>query len=136
MGRVRLLAGGTDLLVMIKQGRLVPEFVVSLKDVPGLSYVREQKRGGLRIGAMTPLREMERSPLLQSKYPPSQRLQDGSAPPSSLAATIGGNLCNGAPSADLAPLWFALEPKPGFKGNQRESFLLKILSWTWQSGYG
>lgn len=119
-GLVHLLAGGTDLLVMMKQGRLAPKVVVSLKDVPGLSYIREQKHDELRIGAMTPLRELEGSPLLQSKYPALSRAAGWiGSPQVRWRATIGGNLCNGAPSADLAPPLVCLGAKAWVQGKAK-----------------
>ena len=116
-GKVCLLAGGTDLLVMMKQGRSAPEYVVSLKDLPGLSYIREQKDGEVKIGVMTPLREVEDSTLLRSRYPALPKAAEWiGSPQIRRRATCGGNLCNGAPSADLAPPLICLEAKALIQG--------------------
>ena len=103
-GKARVLAGGTDLLVMMNQGRFQPEYLVSLKNLPNLAYIREQKNGGVKMGSMTLLQEIESSPLIQKKYPLLSKAAEwiGSRQVR-WRATCGGNLCNGAPSADLAP---------------------------------
>ena len=118
--KIRILAGGTDLLVMMKQGRLAPEYVVSLKDVPGLTYIREQKNGGVKIGAMMSLREVECSESLRLRYPslPCAAGWVGS-PQIRWRATIGGNLCNGAPSADLAPPLVCLGAQAFIQGKSK-----------------
>jgi hypothetical protein len=54
-GQRKALAGGTDLLVQIKQGKLHPKAVVSLRDIPELSFIRPAPERGVSIGAMTPL---------------------------------------------------------------------------------
>ena len=78
-GKARLLAGGTDLLVMMKQGTIQPEYLISLKDIPKLAGIRELRDGRVKIGAMTLLREIERSDLLQKpSFPYYPRPRDGS----------------------------------------------------------
>jgi carbon-monoxide dehydrogenase medium subunit len=107
--RAVVLAGGTDLLLKLREGTLQPENVVSLRQVSELSGTREDK-DGLRIGATTPLREIIRSPLLRRQHPCLVHAASliGSVQVRSLA-TIGGNLCNAAPSADMAPPLLALD---------------------------
>ena len=125
-GKARVLAGGTDLLVMMKQGRLQPEYLVSLKNLPNLSYIREQKNRGVKIGSMTLLREMESSPLLQKKYPLLSKAAEwiGSRQVR-WRATCGGNVCNGAPSADLAPPLICLEAKAVLTGKAKRTIPLE-----------
>ena len=55
----RFLAGGTDLVIAVKEKGFSPKYVVDLKRIPGLSGIREAADGGLRIGALTTLREVE-----------------------------------------------------------------------------
>ena len=105
---------------MMKQGKLAPEYVVSLKDVPNLSYIREQKNGEVKIGAMTPLREVECSPLLGSRYPALSKAAGWiGSPQIRWRATLGGNLCNGSPSADLAPPLICLGAKAWVQGKSK-----------------
>ncbi len=103
-GNTRLLAGGTDLLVLMKQQKVNPEFIISLKGISNLAYIREQRDKGVSIGTMTLLRDMERSDFLQARYPMVTKAAGWiGSPQVRYRATCGGNLCNGAPSADLAP---------------------------------
>ncbi|MDO5417344.1 MAG: FAD-dependent oxidoreductase [Lachnospiraceae bacterium] len=93
-GRV-LLAGGTDLLDVLRN-RLVPEYpkeVVSLKNVSGMRYIREDK-GYLHIGAMTTLAELAGSELVREKAPALAQAAESVATPNLRStATLGGNLC-------------------------------------------
>jgi CO/xanthine dehydrogenase FAD-binding subunit len=107
--RAVVLAGGTDLLLKLREGTLEPESVVSLRQVAELRGIHEDKHG-LRIGATTTLREIMRSPLLRRQHPCLVHAASliGSVQVRSLA-TVGGNLCNAAPSADMAPPLLALD---------------------------
>ncbi|MBW2058047.1 MAG: xanthine dehydrogenase family protein subunit M [Deltaproteobacteria bacterium] len=109
-GESRVLAGGTDLLVQVKQKRLHPDLVVSLRDVPGLSFIRVEPDGSVAIGAMTSLGAIETSKEMLEHLPPVAEAASmvGSVQVRS-RATLGGNLCNAAPSADMAPILIAYE---------------------------
>src|SRR5215469_10243244 len=63
------LAGGTDLVIAIKEKGLVPEYLVDLKKVPELSGIRENTDGSITIGALTTMRDIEIDSLLHKKYP-------------------------------------------------------------------
>ena len=105
----RFLAGGTDLLIAIKEKGLIPKYVVDLKKVPGLSGIRENADGSITIGALTTMREIETDSLLNKKYP---FLCQSAAEVGSIQirnrATVGGNMANATPSADVAPSLIAL----------------------------
>jgi CO/xanthine dehydrogenase FAD-binding subunit len=105
----RFLAGGTDLVIAIKEKGLIPKYVVDLKRVPGLSGIRENTDRSITIGALTTMRDMETDPLLNEKYP---FLCQSAAEVGSIQirnrATIGGNMANATPSADVAPSLIAL----------------------------
>ena len=60
-GSAKVLAGGTDVLVQMRAGTLRPATLVSLRDVPGLDFVRAEADGGLTIGALAPLGTIEHS---------------------------------------------------------------------------
>jgi carbon-monoxide dehydrogenase medium subunit len=106
----RFLAGGTDLVIAIKEKGLIPKYVVDLKKIPGLAGIRENPDGTITIGAVTTMREVETSPLMTGKYP---FLAQSAAEVGSIQirnrATIGGNMANATPSADVAPSLIALE---------------------------
>ncbi len=105
----RFLAGGTDLVIAMKEKGLVPKYVVDLKRIAGLSGIREQGDGSIAIGALTTMRDIETSSLITKKYP---FLSQSAAEVGSIQirnrATIGGNMANATPSADVAPSLIAL----------------------------
>ncbi len=99
----RLLAGGTDLVVDMKTGRMRPPTVVNLKRVPGLTAI-EVVDGGTRIGALTPVGAIERSAVVQERHPAlAQAAAMLASPPVRALATIGGNIGRASPASDLAP---------------------------------
>src|SRR6266700_549710 len=74
---VRAIAGGTALMLMMKTRLFQPTRLVSLRRLHGdLRGIRVNEGGGLRIGAMTSLAELEHSPLLASTYSPDARRKD------------------------------------------------------------
>jgi carbon-monoxide dehydrogenase medium subunit len=100
---VRLLAGGTDLLVHLKEGGLHPPAVVSLHAVDELRGI-ESNADGLRIGALTDMTAIAGHTDILGRY---SALADGAGVVGSMQtrnmATLGGNIANAAPSADTAP---------------------------------
>lgn len=120
----RFLAGGTDLVIAIKEKGLSPKYVVDLKRIPSLSGIREEPDGAIAIGALTTLREVETSALLKRRYP---FLAQSAAEVGSIQirnrATIGGNMANATPSADLAPSLLVLEARAKISGLNGERSL-------------
>jgi len=111
------LAGGTDLVIAMKEKGLVPKYVVDLKKIPGLSGIRETADGGLSIGALTTMRAIEISPIIRSRFP---FLSQSAAEVGSIQirhrATVGGNMANATPSADVAPTLLALDARVKLSG--------------------
>lgn len=105
----RFLAGGTDLVIAMKEKGLLPKYIVDLKHLPGLSGIRENNDGSISLGALTTLHEIETSALIKKKYP---FLAQSAAEVGSIQirnrATIGGNMANASPSADTSPSLVAL----------------------------
>src|SRR5438445_5724288 len=63
-------AGGTDLLIRLKNRlKQAPSYLVDIKKIENLRYIKEDAQGGVAIGTATKLAEMADSPLLQKKYP-------------------------------------------------------------------
>ena len=99
----RVLAGGTDLIVDMKTGRLRPSVVVNLKRIPGLTGI-ETVAGGTRIGALTKVTAIEASRLIQDRHPGlAQAASVLASPPVRALATIGGNIGRASPASDLGP---------------------------------
>ena len=100
----KVIAGGTDVMVDIKF-KEEPGALVNIKKLPGLSGIKENG-AGLRIGALTTIRDLEANALVREKLPV---LWESSHQFASLqvrnTATIGGNICRASPSGEtLAPL--------------------------------
>src|SRR5437867_3824993 len=65
----KVIAGGTAVVLMLKNRLISPDYLVSLGNLEALRYIRYEDGVGLRVGAMTSIREMERSPLVRERYP-------------------------------------------------------------------
>src|SRR5437016_1733164 len=119
------LAGGTDLVIAIKEKGLVPRYVVDLKKIPSLSGIRESCDGSLTIGALTTMREIDTSQVIRKKYP---FLAQSAAEVGSIQirnrATIGGNMANATPSADVAPALLVLNAKVKVSRSGGEKIIL------------
>jgi len=89
-----VLAGGTDLLVRMKQRLVKPSFVVSLKNLDGLRGI-EERDGAIVLGAMTPLIEVLESDRIKKHLPVLRQAVERIGAPSiqHFRGTVGGNLC-------------------------------------------
>lgn len=104
----RPLSGGTALMLMMKAGVLRPTRLVSLRRL-GLDGVTADAKGSLVVGAMTSLRMLEKSPVVQNGWPVITRtLHTLSNVRVRNVATVGGALAHGDPHMDLPPLLSAL----------------------------
>jgi len=108
--RAKVVAGGTDLLVEMKMDKLHPDCLINIKRIPALRYLIEEK--GLRIGTLTPFRELEKSKIVQERYTALfEAAQSVSSVQIKQMGTLGGNLCHASPAADSAPPLIALGAK-------------------------
>lgn len=91
----RILAGGTDLLVRMKQRLVAPPYLVSLKALGTLTYIREAESGSVEIGARTTLAEIIRSEIVRRRYTALAQAAEsvGAVSIQHYRGTIGGNLC-------------------------------------------
>ena len=120
-GKAKLIAGGTDLVTQMRQKQLRPQYVVDITGISGLDHIDYDDKQGLRIGALTPIRSLEMSAELQQRYPAiSQAASQLGSVAIRNVATIGGNLCNAAPSAETAPSFIALSAKARITGPDGE----------------
>lgn len=118
-GHARVLAGGTDLLIRMKRKQWTPRSVVSLKRTPGLRQI--QLNSELRLGALVTLNDLIRSPIIREHCPV---LADTARTMAGVQvrnlATVGGNLCNASPAADMAPPLIALNARAVVVGSAGE----------------
>jgi carbon-monoxide dehydrogenase medium subunit len=114
------LAGGTDLLAMMKLGVEKPDCVVNLKEIPGLDTIREED-GVLHIGALTRISSIHGSSLIEQKCRAlHESTLDFATPPIRNMATIGGNVCRSSPSADTVPSLIAYDAEVALVGKNGE----------------
>ena len=106
----KLLAGGQSLVPMMNFRLVQPEVLIDLNNIPGLSYIRPDDEGGVRIGAMTRHYQVERSsviaehlPLMHETMPHIATVQIRSR------GTFGGSIAHADPSAELAAVSIALD---------------------------
>ena len=104
----RVLAGGTDLIVQMRAGRLSPGAVVDLKRIPGAIGIRRGADGGFTIGAATSGAAIGEDAALVRAWPGVVEAANliGSTQVQG-RASLGGNLCNASPAADSVPALIA-----------------------------
>ncbi len=106
----KLVAGGTDLLVQMKEGEARPSAVISLHALPDLRGIQFDDAQGLRIGSGVDLASVAAFPAVRDRY---AALAEGAGIVGSVQTrnmgTIGGNIANAAPSADTAPPLLVLD---------------------------
>ena len=93
-GKTAVLAGGTDLLSLMKDDIVTPGRVVNIKSVDGLGGISYSSRSGLKIGALLKLDELEANDRVRKDYPSLQQAVDGVRSPQIRSmGTVGGDLC-------------------------------------------
>jgi len=104
----RFLAGGTDLIIQMRRGKLHPRHVVSLHRVPGLDGV--DANGSVTLGALVTHRALERHAAFQGRL---RALVEGAQVVGGHhvrnVGTVGGNIVNASPAADVTPVLLALD---------------------------
>jgi len=100
--RIRVLAGGTDLIPSMRQKLFEPEYVLVLRGVNAMRGIKPTSDGGTEIGALTTLREIERSEFLHRHYPVlTEAAATVASPVLRNMGTLGGNIC-----LDTRCLWY------------------------------
>ncbi|MDD3846484.1 MAG: xanthine dehydrogenase family protein subunit M [Syntrophorhabdaceae bacterium] len=121
-GKGVYIAGGTDVMVLIRQKKLAPGCLISLRNIGDLAYVNTE--GGLNIGCAVTHNAIAKNAHIQRNY---SALTDAAKKVGSLqirnVATVGGNICNAAPSADTACPLLVLDAKVIIAGREGERTL-------------
>jgi aerobic carbon-monoxide dehydrogenase medium subunit len=100
--QVRVIAGGTDLLVNLKKKVFTADTLVSLSQVPDLNGISFSSSSGLTIGSMVRIADMVISPVIAAHYPGLANAAGKlGSPQIRNRATIGGNVCSARPAADM-----------------------------------
>jgi carbon-monoxide dehydrogenase medium subunit len=111
------IAGGTDVMVQIKNRKLHPPALISLRNIPDLACI--EVNGGARIGALTTIADIIHHPTLGQSFPVLVTVAKsiGSVQIRNVA-TLGGNLCNCSPCADMALPLLVLEAKARLRNSE------------------
>jgi carbon-monoxide dehydrogenase medium subunit len=111
-GEAKIIAGGQSMLVVMKRGLLTTENLVDIKGIDALDYIKYDEGKGLKIGALTIHRAIEKSPIIQKHFRVLSDMEHDLATVQTRNwGTIGGNLCHGDPAGDPAPVLIALNAK-------------------------
>jgi carbon-monoxide dehydrogenase medium subunit len=108
--RAKVLNGGTDLLVRIRDNSIRPEYVVDVKGLPDMDVIRYREGEGLFLGGSVTMNEIVSNPDILRHY---KILAQGAHEVGSFQlrnrATLAGNVCNASPSGDTLPALYVLE---------------------------
>jgi CO/xanthine dehydrogenase FAD-binding subunit len=108
----KIIAGGQSMLVVMKRGLLSTEYLIDIKGIAALDYIKYDEGEGLRIGALTIHRAVEKSPIIQKHFRVLSEMERNLATIQTRNwGTIGGNLCHGDSAGDPAPVLIALNAK-------------------------
>jgi len=108
----KIMAGGQSMLVLMRHGLLSPEYVIDVKGLSEMEYIDYDEGKGLRIGALTTHRDIEKSPVIMKYFGVLSEMERNLATIQTRNwGTIGGNLCHGDPAGDPAVVLIALNAK-------------------------
>lgn len=112
-GRAKLIAGGTDIIPKLKRREIkAPEYLIDLKCIPNLDYIKHDEDSGLNLGAQVTIHAVETSPAIRENFSVlAQAAESMASTQVRNRGTIAGNICNAVPSADTAPALLTLEAK-------------------------
>ena len=105
----RVLAGGTDLIVQVREGKRHVERIVDIKDIPETNVLSYEPQTGLHLGSAVPCYKIYGDNAISATYPAladSTNIIGGTAIQG--RAAVGGNLCNASPAADTIPALIVL----------------------------
>jgi carbon-monoxide dehydrogenase medium subunit len=123
--KAKVMAGGTDLIPQMKNEEVKPEYVLALSQIPDLEEIQFAKTGGLKLGAACKISQIDRSDIIREQYPIlAQAASVLGSTEIRNRGTLGGNLCNAAPSADMAPSLLVLGAKAVTASKEGERVIL------------
>ena len=117
----KIICGGQSLLILMRQGLVSPEYLIDIKRVEELDYISFDSKEGLKIGATTTHRAIEKSPVIKEHLPVLVDMEENLASIQTRNwGTIGGNLAHGEPAGCVAPVLIALNATVKLANKERE----------------
>jgi carbon-monoxide dehydrogenase medium subunit len=111
-GECKVIAGGQSLIILMKQRLVTPEYLIDIKGLLDLDYIKLDGKQGLKIGALAHHRSIEKSPVIQNGFSVLAEMEQNiSSVETRNRGTIGGNVCHGDPGGDPVPVLIALNAK-------------------------
>jgi aerobic carbon-monoxide dehydrogenase medium subunit len=108
----KIVAGGQSLNTAMKHRLIAPEYIIDIKGLSDLDYIKFDEKEGLKIGALATHRSLEKSPIVREKYSVLCEMEENVASVETRNwGTVVGDLCNADPAADPAPPLIALDAK-------------------------
>jgi carbon-monoxide dehydrogenase medium subunit len=105
----KVIAGGQSLLILMRQGLVAPEYLIDIKGISELNYIQSDAKEGLKIGALTTHRAIEKSPAMKNGFSVLAEMEHRLASIQTRNwGTIGGNLCHADPAGDPTSVLIAL----------------------------
>lgn len=105
----KVICGGQSILILMRQGLVAPDYLIDIKQLQELDFIDFDAAKGLRIGAATTHRKIEKSAVIRQHYPVLAEMEEHLASIQTRNwGTIGGNLCHADPAGDPAPVLIAL----------------------------
>ena len=111
-GEFKVIAGGQSLTILMKQRLLTPEYLIDIKGLSELDYIEYDEKKGLRIGALTTHRAVERSPVIQKEFSVLSEMEENlSNVETRNWGTLGGDIVHADPCGDPDPVLIVLNAK-------------------------
>ncbi len=121
----KIICGGQSLLILMRQGLVAPANLIDIKNLKELSFIDFEPTEGLRIGATTTHRTIEKSSLVKEHFPMLVNVEENLASVQTRNwGTLGGNLAHADPTGDPGPVLIALNAKIKVASKKRERILL------------
>lgn len=106
----KIISGGTALLILMKQRLFHPQYLISIKQIPGYDYITFDNKEGLKIGGLSTHSAVEKSPIVREKFPIIAEMETKVANVRIRnMGTVGGNLSHAEPQADPPAVLLALD---------------------------
>lgn len=105
----KVIAGGTDIVIALKEGHVSPEIMIDISDINELTKI-EEKDNWIYLGSCVKYKDIERENTFSTNLKAlSKAARSVGSPQIRNTGTIGGNICNGSPAADIVPPLLALD---------------------------